>query len=150
MPRVELVSIVSVRDVDPPVPRDRVRIDGLRGSDAVLPLLLHLGMHDEQGVVREVDRDLARHVAGGSSSSSSGVLGIGSAVGAGTAALLLSGGGVPSDDAAHAKLARDPEGERSDDGPRAEIRQLVAVPPDALLRAVVAVDEGGVGGPRAR
>lgn len=56
---MEAVAITAVRDINTPVSRDRVRINGRRRRDAVLPLFLHLGVHHQQRVVREVDGDLA-------------------------------------------------------------------------------------------
>ncbi len=62
---VQTGSVVAIRDVDALVAGNGVRINGRRGCDAVFPFLLHLRVHDEQGVVREVDRDLAGRVACG-------------------------------------------------------------------------------------
>lgn len=59
IPRMQTLLVVPVGDVDPLVPRDRVRVDGRGGRDAVLPLLLHRGVHDQQRVVRQVDGELA-------------------------------------------------------------------------------------------
>lgn len=93
MPRMKLGPIVPIRHIDPPVPGNRVRLNRRRGRHAVLPRLLHLGVHHEQRVVREVDGDLALGVV-----------------------VLVWG-----EDAADAELARDAEGERADDGARAEV-----------------------------
>ena len=43
--RVEGILVVAVGDVDAPVSRDGVRVDGLRGGDAVFPFFLHFGVH---------------------------------------------------------------------------------------------------------
>ncbi len=56
----------------------------------------------------------------------------------------------PRNDAPHAELARHAQRQRADDCARAQVRQVVAVPAHALLRAVVAVDKGRVGRPRVR
>jgi len=39
--------VVTIGDVDPAVPSDRMGVDGGGGRDAVFPLFLHLGMHAE-------------------------------------------------------------------------------------------------------
>lgn len=57
--RVHACPVVAVRNVDAPVARNRVRVNRLRRRDAVLPLLLHLGVHHQQRVVRQMDRNLA-------------------------------------------------------------------------------------------
>lgn len=128
---MELRPVVAVGDVNPRAPGDWVRVNDLRRRDAVLPLLLHLGVHDEQRVVRQVDGDLAPGVSVG--------------VADGLTAL-----GVPREDAPHAELAGHAEGQGPDDGPWSEVCQLVAVPADALLRPSVAVQEGCVGPPPER
>lgn len=46
--RVEIRLVVPVGNVDASVSGDRVRVDGLRGGNTVLPLLLHLRMHHQQ------------------------------------------------------------------------------------------------------
>jgi len=56
--RVHIRSVVAVRDVDSPVSSNWVGIDRQSGHDGVFPLFLHLGMHDKQGVVRQVDAKL--------------------------------------------------------------------------------------------
>jgi hypothetical protein len=47
--------VVTVRDIEPLVLGDGMRIDGWSGSDAVFPFLLHLCMHHQQGVVRQMN-----------------------------------------------------------------------------------------------
>lgn len=117
--RVQGRFVVPVRDVDPLVARHRVRLDGLGGSHTVLPLLLHLSVHDEQGVVRQMDRDLALCVSDG----------------------LVR---VVGQDSPDAELTCNTEGEGADDGSRPEVSELVTVPADTLTGPVVAVYEGGV------
>ena len=107
MPGVKRLAIVAVRDVDASVPSDGVRIDGGRRRDAMLPLLLHLGVHHEQRVMRQVDSDLT--------------LGVGVVV----AIVLVVF--IPGHDTSHAELSRHAEREGSDDGARAEVCELVAV-----------------------
>ena len=51
--------VVPIRDIDSFVTSDRVGIDRGGGRHAVLPLLLHFCMHNQQRVVGEVDRYLA-------------------------------------------------------------------------------------------
>lgn len=109
---------------------ERVRVDGAGGGDAVLPFFLHAGVHDEEGVVREVDRD--------------GSLGLGVRVGVGVRVRVR---GIAGQDPTYAELSSDAERERGDDGAGAEVRQLVAVPADGLGRVGIAVDERGVGDP---
>jgi hypothetical protein len=88
-------------------------------------------VHDEEGVVREVDRD--------------GSLGLGIGVGVGVRVR-----GIAGQDPTYAELSSDAERERGDDGAGAEVRQLVAVPADGFGGVGIAVDEGGVGDPRER
>lgn len=98
---------MPVRDVDAPVSGDGVRRDRLRGGDGVFPRLLHVGVHDQEGVMREVDGDLTCQV---------GVLvllGVGGAWG--------EGGRRRGQDAPDAELAGDAEGERADYWARAEV-----------------------------
>ena len=124
--RVHVGAVVPICDVDPLVPGDRVRIDGRRGGDAVLPFFLHFRVHDQQRIVREVDGYLALGI---------GVLG-GSVV------------AVPREDSADTKFASHSQRYRSYDSPWAQVRELVAVPANALLRAIVAVHKRRVWGPR--
>lgn len=56
--RVEVRLIVPVSDVDALVSGNRVRVDGLRRGNTVLPFLLHLCMHHQQRVVGEMNGDL--------------------------------------------------------------------------------------------
>ncbi len=110
-----------------------MRRDRLRRRDAVFPLLLHLGVHDQQRVVRQVDRNLTGHVGGGG------------------------GGGISSrvvvvfrHDLAHAKFPFHAETQTAYHGSRAQIRELVGVVAYVLRATVVAVDERRVGLPRLR
>lgn len=108
-----------------------MRVDSLRRRDTVFPLLLHFRVHDEQGVMREVDGDLARGI---------GVfLGLFTFVGGSDVVL--------GNDATDAEFAGDTEGDGSDDCSRAEVGELVAVIANAFGRAVVAVYKGCVGSP---
>ena len=50
---------MPIRDVDPLVPCHGMRIDVSRGLDRVFPFFLHFAVHYEEGVVGEVDGDLA-------------------------------------------------------------------------------------------
>ena len=52
-------SIITVSNVDTPVSCYRMWIDGKCRCDAMLPFFLHLSMHDQKRVVREMDRYLA-------------------------------------------------------------------------------------------
>lgn len=45
---VQAGSVVPIRDVDPPVARYRMRVNGLCRCDAVLPFLLHLSVHHKK------------------------------------------------------------------------------------------------------
>jgi hypothetical protein len=56
---VECLAVVAIGDVDASVTSDGMRIDGCGRRDAVFPFLLHLGVHDEQGVMWQVNRELA-------------------------------------------------------------------------------------------
>ena len=51
VPRVKAVAIVPVSDIDSFVTCNGVRINHRRGVNAMLPLLLHLGVHDQQRIV---------------------------------------------------------------------------------------------------
>src|SRR5688572_24604663 len=46
--RMHVGFVVSIRDIDPLTTRDRMRIDRWGRCHAVLPLFLHLCMHDQQ------------------------------------------------------------------------------------------------------
>lgn len=59
---MEIVLVATIRDAETFVACQRVRIDDLRRSNRVFPLLLHLGVHDEERVVGQVDCDLALFV----------------------------------------------------------------------------------------
>ena len=63
LPGVKAFAIVSIRDVDAFVSCNRMRVDGRGRVDAVLPLFLHFGVHHQQRVVRQMDRDLAFGIA---------------------------------------------------------------------------------------
>lgn len=60
---MKISFIISISDIDASVTSDRMRVDGLCRGDAVLPLLLHLSVHDQQRVMREVDGNLSLGVA---------------------------------------------------------------------------------------
>ncbi len=51
--------VISIRDIDPLVSSNGVRVNGLSGRNAVLPLLLHLGVHNKERIVGEMDGDLS-------------------------------------------------------------------------------------------
>lgn len=91
---MQILLVVPIRDIDALVASDRVWVDGLCRRDAVLPLLLHRCVHDQQRVVRQVNRDLALRV---------------SASGIGRLLHLLVGGGavVACYDLADAEFTRD-------------------------------------------
>lgn len=59
MSRVEGILVIAISDVDASVSCDGVRVDGLRWCNAVFPFFLHFGVHYQEGVVGEVDGDLA-------------------------------------------------------------------------------------------
>lgn len=133
--RVQGGLVVPVRHVDAPVAGHGVRVDGVCRRDAVLPPLLHLGMHDQQRVVGQVDGDLA---PGGVP----GLLHIVIVL-----VLVLGRGGHDPPDA---ELPGYAQGQGADDGAGAEVGELVGVPAHGLGGPVVAVHEGGVGAPRQR
>ena len=56
---MKAVAVVSVSDVDSFIARDGMRIDDRSCRNAMLPFLLHLGVHYEQRVVRQVYGNLA-------------------------------------------------------------------------------------------
>ena len=116
-----------------------MRGDGARGGDAVFPLFLHGGVHYEEGVVGEVDGELALGVC-------FGVRALAGAIAVATVAGVV----VRRDDLAHPEFSRDAETEAPDHWARAEVGEVVGVVSHALAGAVVAVHEGGVGGPGGR
>lgn len=116
-----------------------MRGDGARGGDAVFPLFLHGGVHYEEGVVGEVDGELALGVC-------FGVRALAGCITVATIAVLV----IRRNDLAHPKLPRYPETETPNDGARAKVGKVVGVVAHALAGAVVAVHEGGVGGPGVR
>ena len=120
--RVEAVAVVAVRDVDAPGARHGVRVDGLGGRHAVLPFFLHVGVHDQEGVVREVDGDLAgevRVVVAVALGLAFIVLGVAAVVGG---VILVLGKHAPD-----TEFAGDAEGEGTDYGARSQVCDLVAV-----------------------
>jgi hypothetical protein len=124
-PRMQRLLITPIRDVNPLIPRQRMRLHRPRRRYAVFPLLLHLRMHHQQRVMREQNRDLAlrvRHLP----------------------ARFVT---ISRHDSAHAKLPPHAETKTPDHGARAEVGQVVGVEADALAGAVVDVYEGGVGAP---
>lgn len=114
--------VVTISNIDPPVPSYRVRINSLGWCDAMLPLFLHLSVHDKQRIMRQVDRYLPLHIS------------------------IIRGAvfGVFWHDAANAEFPCHAEGERTYDGTGTEIGKVVAMVPDGFLRSVVAVDESRV------
>lgn len=110
-------AVVPVRDVDPLVPRNGVRIDGQRRRDAVLPFLLHLCVHDQQRVVWQVDRDLPFRI---------------DVLGRPVVRIFW-------EDPANSEFTSHAQGYRSYYGARAQICELVTVPANALLWAIVTV-----------
>ena len=118
-------SVVSIGNVDAAVSRDRVRVDGKRRGDGVLPFFLHLCMHHKQRVVWQVNGNLALCVG----------------------ILRRPRVGILGQHATYTEFASDAEGYGANDGAGAEICELVAVVSDILLCAVVAIDKGGVGYP---
>ena len=55
---MQVLPVISIRDVNSFVSCYRMGIDSERGRDAVFPFFLHFRVHYEEGVVREVDGDL--------------------------------------------------------------------------------------------
>ena len=101
----------------------------------MFPFFLHLGVHDEERVVREVDRDLAGCVAG-------------IWVGFGVEGGRTFGGDVFGwHDLTYAKLSGDAQGQAADDSTGPEVSQLIGVVANRLTTAIIAIDEGGVGDP---
>jgi hypothetical protein len=56
---MQILFITPIRDIQSHVLGQRTRIDGSRGRDGGFPFFLHFGVHYQEGVVWEVDRDLA-------------------------------------------------------------------------------------------
>lgn len=123
---VKRLSIPSIRDIQPLVPGERVRFDGLCRCDAVFPLLLHLGVHDEEGVVREVNGDLAFFVCASEVDCFGGV---------GVSARRWTTDNLPD-----TEFAGNTEGKAADYSARTEIRELIGVV--AYLELVLAVFSG--------
>jgi len=128
VPWMKFLPIVAIRDVYAFVTCNRVRVDCCGRRDAVLPFFLHLSMHDEERIVGKMNGKLT--------------FGIGVATVGWVAALRVFGQNSP-----HAKLPCNTKRERADNGAWAEIGELVRMPPNAFLRAVVAVDKCCVGRP---
>lgn len=56
--RMHVRSVMTVRDVYSFVSRNRVRVYGKGRRHRVFPFLLHLGVHHQQRIMRQMDRDL--------------------------------------------------------------------------------------------
>jgi hypothetical protein len=116
--RVEIRAVMAVGHVEALRPGDGVGRDGRGGGDRVLVGFLHGGVHDQEGIVREVDGDLALFVT------------------VGRFVLVVAWGGrLGREDLADAELSCDAEGEASDDGARTQISQLVRMPAHMLFAA---------------
>ena len=87
----------------------------------MLPFLLHLSMHDQERIVREMDGNLSLFVGGRSVNLWYNL--------------------------AYSELSRHSKRQASDDGSRSKVCEMVGVPAYAFLPAVVAVDKGCVGLP---
>lgn len=56
---MQTVLVTTIRDIDPLVLGQRMGVDGLGRRNAMFPLLLHIGMHDQQRIMREMYTNLA-------------------------------------------------------------------------------------------
>lgn len=56
---VKRLSIIAVGDIDAFVSRDGVWINRKRGCYRVLPFFLHLRMHHQEGIVRQMNGNLS-------------------------------------------------------------------------------------------
>jgi hypothetical protein len=99
-------------------------INRLRRRDGVLPLFLHLGVHNEQRVVWEMYRDLALCI--------------------GERAVCFAILVTLCDYLADTKLASYAKAEATDNCTRAEICELICVVAYILFSAVITVDKSGV------
>lgn len=117
--RMEVSSVVPIGDIDSPAPCYRVRINCLCWCDGVFPFFLHLSVHDQERVVRQVDGDLALQV------------------GISPCSLVHVLWNNPPD----TELSSNAQGQRTDHSSRTKVSELIAVIANVLLGAVVAVDE---------
>ena len=125
--RVHIRLVVAISDIDAPVSGNGMRVYGLSRGYTVLPLLLHLGMHHEKRVMRQVNGNLA--------------------LGVRVADYVVVV--VPRNYTADTELPGDAQGQGSDDCAWSEVGKLIAVPANTLLRSIIAVDKGRVWDPRA-
>ena len=125
---MEAFAVISVSDIDSFVARYGMRIDHRRRMNAMLPFLLHLRMHHQKRVVRQVYRDLAFSVCP-----------------------LVFGGCwlfvIPGYDFPYSKFSSNPKTQAANDGSRSKVGQLIAVIAHAFASALVAVDERRVRDP---
>lgn len=122
---VKVWFVVAISNVDPSVSRYWVWINCLGWCNAMLPLLLHFSMHDKQRVVWKMNRDLSLRIS----------------------ILYQVVFGVPRHNTTDAKLPCHAEGQRSNHGSRAQIREMITVIANGFLRTIVAIDKGCVGRP---
>jgi hypothetical protein len=123
---MQRVLVVTVRDIDSFVLGDGMWIDGWSRSDAVFPLFLHLRMHHEQGIVRQMNGNLT--------------LGVCAAI---ILPLLLRGRVralfVSRNNLADSKFSSYSKTQAANDGVRTEIGELISVVPHASVCRLVHV-----------
>jgi hypothetical protein len=59
---MQTILVKTIRDIQPFILCKWVRIDSLSRSYRVFPFLLHLGVHDQERIVRQVDANLALRI----------------------------------------------------------------------------------------
>lgn len=125
----KVFAVPPVCDVDALIAGDGMRRDCRGWCNAVFPLLLHLGVHDEQGIMREVDGNLPRVVSGRGRW--------------GRTVRIVFG-----DDFANPEFPLHPQAQTAYDGAGTKVGQLIGVIADMLGASIIAVHERGIGLPR--
>lgn len=103
-----------------------MRINGLCWRNAVLPLFLHFGVHDEQRVVWKVDCDLAF------------------CIGFFLGFLLLFGGFFLRNDSADSELSCYSQRDGADDSSRTEVGELIAMISYTFCAASITIHESSI------
>jgi hypothetical protein len=121
-------TVVTVSDINPLVSSNWVRIDDWRWVYAMLPLFLHLCVHDKERIMRQMYSNLAFSIC-------SLIFRV--------CTLFI----IPSNNLSHSKFSGNSKTQATDDGSWSKVSQLISVVTYALAAALVAVDKGSVGYP---
>ena len=125
---MEALRVVPVGDIDALIASDGMRVNSRRRVDAVLPFLLHLGMHDEQRIVREMNGHLPLGIC-------SSIIGIG---------LLLV---ISGENFSYPELPSNPKTQAANDSSWSQVGELIRMITNTFTSSLVAVRESCVWNP---